>query len=298
MSKYKLPFADVPAILVADNKDDEVSSHLHEKLKDLSALLGDRSYLNQMLRLLHWDKDVSLRMVSRLLYLLVTVFVGIRTPGQQFADISYIGNTEFQGNFKARIKRLLYIFGCSGATAAVQKFLVKTFAISESVVETFCQLHLATFYMNAKYRSVWNRLFGFRYVLQHTFDSEEEEEYRKTYSHNYKTIGKLILCRLAYKILYPRVSQLFTRATSHESSKEKKTSHTKEQINLSDPLQLTYIPEASRTCILCSSEMISPSCGPCGHVFCWTCLVEWCKTRKNCPLCRQACLPQEVVPLR
>lgn len=272
-------------------------SHLHDKLKDLSAMLGNKSCLNRMFRLLHWNKDVSLQMVSKFLYLMVTVFVGIRTPGQQFADISYIGNTEFHKNLKLRMKRLLYIFGCSGATAVIQKILVKHFAIHESVVETFCQLHLATFYMNAKYRFFWNRLFGFRYVLQHTFDNEEEEEYRKTYSYNYKTIGKLILCRLAYKTLYPCISQLFSKSRSRELQKQK-TSHTEQQINLSDPLQLTYIPETSRTCILCSSEMLSPSCGPCGHIFCWTCLIEWCKTKKNCPLCRQACLPQEVVPLR
>lgn len=30
----------------------------------------------------------------------------------------------------------------------------------------------------------------------------------------------------------------------------------------------------SHTCPLCLDELMSPSCGPCGHVFCWKCLLQ------------------------
>lgn len=36
----------------------------------------------------------------------------------------------------------------------------------------------------------------------------------------------------------------------------------------------------------------------CGHVFCWKCLYQWVSTvRPECPLCRAACRPQDVVAL-
>ena len=36
----------------------------------------------------------------------------------------------------------------------------------------------------------------------------------------------------------------------------------------------------------------------CGHVFCWQCLYQWVSTvRPECPLCRSACRPQDIVAL-
>jgi peroxin-10 len=35
----------------------------------------------------------------------------------------------------------------------------------------------------------------------------------------------------------------------------------------------------------------------CGHVFCWKCLQQWVSSRGECPLCRTACLPQDILAL-
>lgn len=29
-------------------------------------------------------------------------------------------------------------------------------------------------------------------------------------------------------------------------------------------------------CILCLSQVKNPATTDCGHIFCWTCIVEWC----------------------
>ena len=53
-----------------------------------------------------------------------------------------------------------------------------------------------------------------------------------------------------------------------------------------------------RKCTLCLEEMEDPSVTTCGHVFCWTCISDWCREKPECPLCRQMSLVQHILPLR
>ena len=53
------------------------------------------------------------------------------------------------------------------------------------------------------------------------------------------------------------------------------------------------------SCGICKLPRISPAISSnCGHVFCWKCLYQWTSTvRHECPLCRAACRPQEIMAL-
>ena len=54
----------------------------------------------------------------------------------------------------------------------------------------------------------------------------------------------------------------------------------------------------ARKCTLCLEPMKDPSVTTCGHLFCWSCIGDWCREKPECPLCRQLCLVQHILALR
>ena len=70
-------------------------------------------------------------------------------------------------------------------------------------------------------------------------------------------------------------------------------------LSLEDEKVMAWMPSSQqRKCTLCLEPMRDPSVTNCGHVFCWECIVDWCREKPECPLCRQECLAQRVLPLR
>ena len=54
---------------------------------------------------------------------------------------------------------------------------------------------------------------------------------------------------------------------------------------------------SSAKCSLCWDSRKDTSCTPCGHLFCWHCILQWLQTKHECPLCRESVQPSRIVPL-
>jgi Ring finger domain len=51
-------------------------------------------------------------------------------------------------------------------------------------------------------------------------------------------------------------------------------------------------------CFICQLPRVSSAASStCGHVFCWKCLYQWTARQQECPLCRTACRPQDIIAL-
>ena len=48
------------------------------------------------------------------------------------------------------------------------------------------------------------------------------------------------------------------------------------------------------TCGICLGKLVHPSCPPCGHLFCYACIVECAITRRECPICRRSVPPNTI----
>lgn len=190
------------------------------------------------------------------------------------------------------------------------------------VLDTFMNLHIAIFYFQGEFYSLSKRIFGLRYVFGHNKDPKKLQK-----TGNYSFLGGLILLQFFVKSLikfknyqdnlnkgnqdnneksndsdesnqYTRISKLTQLEKLNKDMNADTKRSAKVNIDLSDPDQLPYLPESSRSCMLCLSPMTNPSAANCGHMFCWECIVDWVRERPECPLCRLQCLEQNLLPLK
>uniref|UniRef100_T1JNA0 RING-type domain-containing protein n=1 Tax=Strigamia maritima TaxID=126957 RepID=T1JNA0_STRMM len=52
--------------------------------------------------------------------------------------------------------------------------------------------------------------------------------------------------------------------------------------------------DPSQRCSLCLEKRINSTTTPCGHLFCWHCIVEWVLNKPECPLCRELLTPSSL----
>lgn len=263
--------------------------------------------------------SLEISIAVKLIYLCLTTLRGSRTLGEEYVDLLYVNR---RGTMLVqRYKKLLFIASYCLGPYLISKTLrrygkssqdgQKTGYSAKSILNALVNLHLILFYFQGAYHDISKRLFGLRYALGHKVD-DNEEKFRKASSSNYRFLGYILLLQGAGKWIPVVARQLgsLTRRKEGDKSEYKEapadsdiiTSVPSESqiihVDLSDEFQLPYIPKASRTCILCLNVMMDPSCAPCGHIFCWTCILNWTRERPECPLCRQNCKTQQLLLLR
>lgn len=290
----------------AHQKDSYFESVLRDKVQGAVQVLTGQ-------RFIHTHPD-EITVAAKALYVGLTTVLGSRTLGEEYTDLMYV--TRDGKRIPKLLRRLGFLASYSIIPYVITRILRRLLPVDEGegasskknwfqslsyskILDTLLNVHLALFYFNGAYYDLAKRIFGLRYAFGHKVDKEEQLS-----RGGYELLGGLIFTQIAFKAI-KHFSESFQNDRTRKSNTEVSDNITgvppsvpSNDIDLSNPKLLKFIPDFSRNCMLCLSPMTNPSCAPCGHLFCWNCISDWSRDHPECPLCRQALTEQSILPLR
>ena len=211
----------------------------------------------------------------------------------------------------------------------VQEYLLRHLNTITSTSPVYA-LTLAVFYFSGSYYHLSKRLFGLRYVFSKRVPPSEQRagyevlgvllvlqmvvqaymHVQSTLSSDLPTEGRSAVLDDGVEVGFDQYRASDDHAIANPNPADSRhriarSMHTpclaseKARYDLADETALAWLqPQQQRKCTLCLEPMKDPSVTTCGHVFCWTCILDWVHEKPECPLCRQGVLRQHVLPLR
>lgn len=146
-------------------------------------------------------------------------------------------------------------------------------------------MHQTWFYSRGGKYQIARRLTGINYVLIRHWLNIKHSVY------GYKVLGVISGLQLAL-VLAAFVKELLKtkQATSETIAKVKR---------LRDRIEGTsaVASSAASKCILCLEPRQNTCATICGHLFCWSCIMDWLDQKEECPVCREPVKKSTVVYL-
>lgn len=161
------------------------------------------------------------------------------------------------------------------------KFKIKQILVSFQAGLPFAQsLNLSVFYLTGIYYHMSKRISSIKYlkIKSTTFNGHKP---------TFKLLGSVSLANLAISLILASYKSLGSSNHVQNSTGEEETCFAQGK-----PLTI------GNQCTLCLDLRRNSSCTPCGHLFCWDCILESLNNREECPLCREPVKPSRVVPMR
>ncbi|KAH8232728.1 hypothetical protein KR038_002049 [Drosophila bunnanda] len=290
-----------PEIVRSVQKDARYTNELAEEFSDVLRLTGPRNWIkyNQMCRLL-----------AELSYHGFASANNLQTLGEE-----YTGIIQVDGNYKqipSRLLQLLAIVLEFGGDSLFQRLLEKLelYVANHEEIRPEAKhqlkkvllrmkqspgyvkaLHKSLFYLDASKYQLSKRTTGINYVLIRHWLQPEFSLY------GYKILGVVTFLQVTVSLAISgwdiwREHRRQQLEAIKQVGKKLFLQRWSTSAKDADP-----DPNAPQ-CILCLESRSYSSLTPCGHIFCWHCLLEWLEERDECPLCRESLKKSQVIQLQ
>ncbi|XP_031167346.1 peroxisome biogenesis factor 10 isoform X2 [Sander lucioperca] len=317
--------ANQSQLIRSSQKDEYYQTFLRNNANEaFQTLAGSKRWLD-------WRREIEL--LSDLAYYGLTTFTGYQTLGEEYVNIVQVDPTK--SRIPSRTRRGLFVLchsffpylldkvlvclenelGCEqdGGRGARQRQAASWLWSLESwlrgrmrravallsepqrraclpAVFVFHQgltllhrLHVALFYISGSFYHLSKRAAGISYLRVMGLNGDDG-----TIRSSYRLLGAVSLLQLLITVCL----QL-----NNFRQKQRARQEWKLYRNLS-PQRTQSSGLRAASCMLCLEERRHATSTPCGHLFCWECITEWCNTKAECPLCREKFQPHRLVYLR
>ncbi|XP_017461209.1 PREDICTED: peroxisome biogenesis factor 10-like [Rhagoletis zephyria] len=287
-----------PEIVRSVQKDSRYTDELAEDLSDLLRLSGSRS----------WIKYHQLcKLFAEITYHGFASINNLQTLGEEYTGTIQVDSAYM--NIPSRLLQLVSIileFGGDALYLRILQKLEKSIRDNDEMVPEAKQklltaihvmrsspqyikaLHKSLFYLRSNKYQISKRFTGINYVLIRHWLQPDFSLY------GYKLLGVVTFLQVTLSLVI----------NAYEAWKEHRRKQKEVVTNTTRPLLSTDqgIEERKKSdapqCILCLEPRINTSLTPCGHLFCWNCLLDWLDERDECPLCREKLKKSSIVQLQ
>lgn len=240
-----------------------------------------------------WIKwKTELELLADFCYFGLTTISGFQTLGEEYCNIVQVDHTRTRVPSMVRRGSLVLLYVCgpyiiekvlsklehwlqspeswpSGPHVRTREAILNFIPFLRTAILYTHRAHMALFYLTGVFYHIAKRLTGIQYLLVRT--SLKNERSRPTY----RLLSYLSIIQLSITLLLAIYQHLKSgKSLEHlvPSGSQASTSTT-----------LT----SGIKCALCLERLQGKTATPCGHLFCWDYITEWCNSKAECPLCRE-----------
>jgi len=165
-----------------------------------------------------------------------------------------------------------------------QKTILKLIGTVRSSVPYIKALHRGLFYLQSGHFQLSKRFTGINYVLVRFWLNEHHS------LKGYKFLGIITILQVLLSLYAKLKDKLVENKLKSESTP--KPGITRERFR-AEPAS-----ENTKKCVLCLENRTDLTSTHCGHLFCWTCILELLRFKGECPMCREPLESSSVIFLQ